>query len=151
MNHSPPRPPSFRYDWCKVRVVGELEANDREEIQLAGYARQVFGSQPGRRYSCRASLYAEGWSLDAFPYQCGHDTHQSMLSASGLEHWTDAADDCLLYNGFGRSGNFYIKIRWKHSMIAVTRHHQPGAQKGSVFVLVNHVGERKAREHDAKR
>ncbi|KAF7858906.1 hypothetical protein EAF04_008947 [Stromatinia cepivora] len=44
------------YEWSKVLVIGEHKSNpemDRASatlIQLAGYAREVFGSQPGRRF-----------------------------------------------------------------------------------------------------
>ncbi|KAA8912538.1 hypothetical protein FN846DRAFT_773185 [Sphaerosporella brunnea] len=46
----------MRYDWSTVRVVGELKCNPIESnkdgtlMQLANYAREVFGAQPGRRW-----------------------------------------------------------------------------------------------------
>ncbi len=45
-----------KYDWSNVLVIGEHKSNPKEDqyiktlIQLAGYAREVFGSQPDRRF-----------------------------------------------------------------------------------------------------
>ena len=42
------------HDWRDIEVIGELKASDRGVkdplVQLAGYAREVFASQPTRRY-----------------------------------------------------------------------------------------------------
>jgi len=43
-------------DWSNVLVIGKHKPNPKEDrliatlIQLAGYAREVFGSQPDRRF-----------------------------------------------------------------------------------------------------
>lgn len=45
-----------KHDWSNVLVIGEHKRNPDEDcskailVQLAGYAREVFGSQPGRRF-----------------------------------------------------------------------------------------------------
>lgn len=45
-----------KYDWSNVLVIGEHKRNPDEDrsvktlVQLAGYAREVFGSQPDRRF-----------------------------------------------------------------------------------------------------
>ncbi|KAA8906865.1 hypothetical protein FN846DRAFT_778048 [Sphaerosporella brunnea] len=63
----------LRYDWSTVRVVGELKCNPSESnkdgtlMQLANYAREVFGAQPGRRWLhaftlCGSNLRA--WLFD---------------------------------------------------------------------------------------
>jgi hypothetical protein len=45
-----------KYDWSNVLVIGEHKRNPDEDrsiktlLQLAGYAREVFGSQPDRRF-----------------------------------------------------------------------------------------------------
>ncbi|KAH8812673.1 hypothetical protein F5884DRAFT_832286 [Xylogone sp. PMI_703] len=47
---------SLQHDWSTVLVIGEHKQNPDEDdstatlIQLAGYAREVFGSQPDRRF-----------------------------------------------------------------------------------------------------
>jgi hypothetical protein len=49
-------PPDGEHDWSKVLVIGEHKRNPDEDrsiatlVQLAGYAREVFGSQPDRRF-----------------------------------------------------------------------------------------------------
>lgn len=51
-----PTPPGVIPSWADVRVVGELKANpeksdqDSTVVQIANYAREVFGSQPWRRW-----------------------------------------------------------------------------------------------------
>jgi Fungal protein kinase len=48
--------PDSEYDWSNVLVIGEHKQNPDEDhspktlVQLAGYAREVFGSQPERRF-----------------------------------------------------------------------------------------------------
>lgn len=48
--------PNSEHDWSNVLVIGEHKSNPNEDqhtktlIQLAGYAREVFGSQPDRRF-----------------------------------------------------------------------------------------------------
>ncbi|KAA8912230.1 hypothetical protein FN846DRAFT_773489 [Sphaerosporella brunnea] len=65
-----------RYDWQSVRVVGELKCNpDRSNkqstlLQLANYARDVFGAQPSRR------------SVHAFTL-CGHHLRAWLFDRSG--------------------------------------------------------------------
>jgi hypothetical protein len=49
-------PQDYKNSWCNVLVPGELKKNPKEDtnpdtyIQLAGYVREVFGAQYGRRY-----------------------------------------------------------------------------------------------------
>jgi len=49
-------PPGGEHDWSNVLLIGEHKQNPDEDdssktlIQLAGYAREVFGSQPDRRF-----------------------------------------------------------------------------------------------------
>ncbi|KAA8910155.1 hypothetical protein FN846DRAFT_1006457 [Sphaerosporella brunnea] len=65
-----------RYDWRSVRVVGELKSNpDRSNkettlLQLANYAREVFGAQLSRR------------SVHAFTL-CGHHLRAWLFDRSG--------------------------------------------------------------------
>jgi len=48
--------PDGEHDWSNVLVIGEHKQNPDEDrsiktlVQLAGYVREVFGSQPGRRF-----------------------------------------------------------------------------------------------------
>jgi Fungal protein kinase len=48
--------PDCEHDWSNVLVIGEHKQNPDEDrsiktlVQLAGYAREVFGSQPDRRF-----------------------------------------------------------------------------------------------------
>jgi hypothetical protein len=48
--------PNGEHDWSKVLVIGEHKQNPDEDrstktlLQLAGYARELFGSQPDRRF-----------------------------------------------------------------------------------------------------
>jgi Fungal protein kinase len=48
--------PEGEHDWSNVLVIGEHKSNPNEDrslktlVQLAGYAREVFGSQPDRRF-----------------------------------------------------------------------------------------------------
>jgi hypothetical protein len=48
--------PDGEHDWSNVLVIGEHKSNPDEDrltktlVQLAGYAREVFGSQPDRRF-----------------------------------------------------------------------------------------------------
>jgi hypothetical protein len=48
--------PNGEHDWSNVLVIGEHKQNPNEDgstktlLQLAGYAREVFGSQPDRRF-----------------------------------------------------------------------------------------------------
>jgi hypothetical protein len=48
--------PNGEHDWSNVLVIGEHKSNPDEDrstktlVQLAGYAREVFGSQPDRRF-----------------------------------------------------------------------------------------------------
>jgi hypothetical protein len=62
-----------RYDWGAVRVVGELKSNpiasDEKStlLQLANYAREVFGAQPCRRAAHAFTLcgqYLRAWLFD---------------------------------------------------------------------------------------
>jgi hypothetical protein len=48
--------PNSEHDWSNVLIIGEHKSNPNEDrsvktlVQLAGYAREVFGSQPDRRF-----------------------------------------------------------------------------------------------------
>ncbi|KAA8894639.1 hypothetical protein FN846DRAFT_819189 [Sphaerosporella brunnea] len=65
-----------RYDWRSVRVVGELKRNPTKSddestlLQVANYAREVFGAQP-----CRRSVHA--FTL------CGHYLRAWLFDRSG--------------------------------------------------------------------
>jgi hypothetical protein len=65
-----------RYDWKSIRVVGELRSNLNESnsettlLQLANYARELFGSQPSRRWVHSFIL-------------CGHQLRAWLFDRSG--------------------------------------------------------------------
>jgi hypothetical protein len=65
-----------RYDWKSIRVVGELKSNPKRSddasthIQLAHYARELFGSQPARRWVHSFTL-------------CGHQLRAWLFDRSG--------------------------------------------------------------------
>ena len=67
---------SDKYDWSNVLVVGEFKLNPDKDgrtaslVQLAGYAREVFGAQPGRRF-------VHGYTL------CGDQMRLYLFDRSG--------------------------------------------------------------------
>lgn len=56
LTHADTALPNGEHNWSNVLVIGEHKPNPDEDtsskttIQLAGYAREVFGSQPDRRF-----------------------------------------------------------------------------------------------------
>ncbi|RUP49237.1 hypothetical protein BC936DRAFT_143002 [Jimgerdemannia flammicorona] len=56
------------FHWRDVRIVGEFKSDvafdtHRTDIQLAGYAREVFGAQPNRRFVQGFFIYHIGMRL----------------------------------------------------------------------------------------
>ena len=63
---------SGKHDWSHVLVVGELKSNPNDDghletlLQLAGYAREVFGAQPSRRFTHGYTLCGDNMRLYLF-------------------------------------------------------------------------------------
>ncbi|KAG9231374.1 hypothetical protein BJ875DRAFT_506723 [Amylocarpus encephaloides] len=64
--------PNGEHDWSNVLVIGEHKSNPDEDrstktlVQLAGYAREVFGSQPDRRFVPGFTIYGSLMRLWVF-------------------------------------------------------------------------------------
>jgi Fungal protein kinase len=76
-NDLPPETEKYNHQWGKILVVGELKVNEDKDhdiealVQFIGYAREVFGSQPERRF-------LHGFSI------CGHAFRSWIFDHSGV-------------------------------------------------------------------
>jgi hypothetical protein len=69
---SPSALPNSEHDWSNVLIIGEHKSNPNGDrsvktlVQLAGYAREVFGSQPDRRFVPSFTIYGSVMRLWVF-------------------------------------------------------------------------------------